>query len=330
MLGPDITARVPPVAEAAAGRVSANGEGSLACEKALARIELFLRENVSVVMEGEPGAGKEFHARLLHRCSLADGGFVEVSPHTTEEVLRAILFNDDRRVIEQKLGRALPTLAGNSTLFLRDVVDFSIIHQRILSRFLISQESEQQPLHPHTRVIVSSDLSWGEVMERELLVDSLSRNMQKFHTCRIPPLRERFDEIPSLVHEIISGLRTDGRLLVNTNLLEQLKSRQWRDNIRELKYIIEEAAANAVDGNLTLPPHIADEIDQVWEMFRRVQAGKQLAVEPALATLEKSIIQRALLTHNFDQRKTARMLAMTEPNLTYRIKKFNIYIPTAR
>ena len=65
-------------------------------------------------------------------------------------------------------------------------------------------------------------------------------------------------------------------------------------------------------------------------MLRTIQAGKQLTIEQSLVTLEKAIIERALVKYNFDQRKTARMLAMTEPNLTYRIKKFNIYLPASK
>ena len=115
----------------------------------------------------------------------------------------------------------------------------------------------------------------------------------------------------------------------NDETLSRLKSRQWRDNIRELKYIIEVAAIHSSGEVLTLPDRFLDEIDLMWEMFRTIQDGKRLAIEQSLATLEKLIIERALVKYGFDMRKTARMLAMTEPNLSYRIKKFNIHIPTA-
>jgi DNA-binding NtrC family response regulator len=155
--------------------------------------------------------------------------------------------------------------------------------------------------------------------------------MHEFAMCRIPPLRERLEELPSLVHAILVELREKEKINcwnVKEETLEQLRGRPWRDNIKELKYVLGSAAVNSTEGTLKLPDQLPDEIEMVWEMFRTIQAGKRLTIELSLAALEKSIVERALIKCNFDQRKTARMLAMTEPNLIYRIKKFNIYLPT--
>lgn len=308
---------------------------NLGYTRALDRVRPFLCPGMNVVMEGEPGTGKKFHAEVLHaQTGIRDQSeFAEVTSETPEDELRAILFDEERKLLEGKLGKRLPSLRGRATLYLHEIGEFNILHQTMLSRLLIQQQGGQQSPYLQTCVVASTTIPWSGLLERKVLINSLTKSMQGFAVCRIPPLSERLDEIPSLVHSILAGLREREKVdcwRVNEETLGQLMARQWRDNVRELKYVVEDAAINSTDGTLKLPNSLSDEIELVWEMFRTIQSGKRLAIEQSLAALEKSIVQRALVKYNFDQRKTARMLAMTEPNLAYRIKKFNIYIPVPK
>ncbi len=308
---------------------------SLAYNRALDRVNPFLAPGMHVVMEGEPGVGKKFHAEVLHAktATRAEDEFVVVTSETSEDVLRVILFDEDRRLLEGMVGKRLPSLRGRATLYLHEIGEFNILHQTMLSRFLIQQQSGQQSPYLQTRLIASTTLPWPDLLQKKVLINSLTKSMYEFALCGIPPLRERLDELPSLVHTILVELRQREKVdcwRVEEETLEQLRTRQWRDNIKELKYLIEDAATNSADGTLKLPNRIPDEIELMWEMFRTIQAGKRLTIEHSLTALEKSIVERALIKYNFDQRKTARMLAMTEPNLIYRIRKFNIYIPVPK
>ncbi len=305
---------------------------TLGSTRALERIKRFVGFPVHLVMEGEPGAGKRFHAMLLHeqRTQGAGAEFVEVTSETSQEMLRAVLFNEDRRLLEGKIGRPLPTLEGYSMLYLHGVGDFSIMHQTMLSRFLIEQQGSQRSAYVNTCVVVSTTTPWRELLRNKVLIESFARSMQHFEICQIPPLRERRDELPSLVKTLLSTVSPKEGFefwRVTKETFDQLNARQWRANVSELRYVIEQAAVNSREETVELPSPFSDEIDTAWEMFRTIQAGKRLAVEESLASLEKSVIERALNRYNFDQRKTARMLSMTEPNLMYRIRKFNIYIP---
>lgn len=303
----------------------------LAYTRALDRVAPFLQPEVHVVMEGEPGAGKRFHAEVLHERTRAeaDGEFIEVTSETPEDVLRTILFDEERKLLEGKMGRRLPSLHGQSTLYLRNIGEFSVLHQTMLSRFLIQQDALHSP-NRQIQLVASTVLPWHDLLQGKVLTNSLTKSMQEFAVCRIAPLRERLDEIPSLVHMFlleVSRQKNNDAWRVQEETLDQLKTRQWRDNVRELRHVIEDAAANCPDGTLKLPDPFLDEFELLWEMFRTIQSGKRLHIEPLLASLEKAIVERALIKYDFDQRKTARMLSMTEPNLTYRIRKFNIYIP---
>jgi len=307
------------------------GDASLAHTRALGRISPFRKTRDSVIFEGEPGSGKRYHAYLLHALTRAknEGAFVELIPETSQDILRVILFGEDRTLQEGKIGRPLPTLEGRATLYLHDIGEFSYMNQVLISRFLIEQE-KQSPL-TSTRLMASTAIPWSELLRK--LTSSFSRHVEQFELCRIPPLRERFDELHSLVETILVEIRRRENAdcwRVTEETLRQLEARHWRDNVRELEYVIGEAAVNSSDGTLKLHSQSSDEIETVWEMFRTIQAGKRLAIDKSIAALEKGILERALVKCDFDQRKTARMLAMTEPNLSYRIKKFNIYIPSLK
>jgi DNA-binding NtrC family response regulator len=298
---------------------------------ALDRINPFLTTRHSVMFEGEPGVGKRFHAFLLHAQAHGKnvGGFVDLMPEISEDILRAILFDEDRTLQEGKSGKPLPTLEGRSTLYLHDIGEFSYMNQVLISRFLIEQE--KRSLLTSTRLMASTTIPWSELLRK--LTSSFSRHVEQFELCRIPPLRERFDELPSMVEAMLVEVRRRENAdcwRVTGEALRQLEARHWRDNVRELEYVIGEAAVNSSDGTLKLRAQSSDEIETVWEMFRTIQAGKRLALDESLAVLEKGVIERALVKYGFDQRKTARMLAMTEPNFSYRIKKFNIYIPSPK
>jgi DNA-binding NtrC family response regulator len=307
------------------------GKGSLTRTWALDRISPLAATRHSVLFEGEPGVGKRYHARLLHVRTHAEheGAFVELVPETPEDILRAILFDEDRKRLEGKNGKRLPTLGVRSTLYLHDIGELPYMNQVLISRFLIEQE-KQLP-RTSTRLMASSTVPRSDLLQK--LSASFSRHVGEFELCRIPPLRERFDELPSMVEAILVEIRRRENAdcwRVTEEALRQLETRHWRDNVRELEYVIGEAALNSSDGTLKLHARPYDEIEIVWEMFRTIQAGKRLPIDESLASLEKAILERVLVKCSFDQRKTARMLAMTEPNLSYRIKKFNIYIPSSK
>lgn len=310
----------------------ADADLTLAGTRALERVRRFAGFSSNIVMEGEPGVGKRFHALMLHRQRTygREAAFVEVTSETSQEVLRAVLFDEDRKLLEGKMGKPLPSLQGPSMLYLHGLGEFSIMHQTMLSRFLIGQQGSQRSPYINTCVVVATTTPWSDLLRGKVLIESFVRSTQHFDMCQIPPLRTRLDELPSLVKVFLDNIPLREGVhswRVAQETFDQLKTRPWRANVCELKYIIEDAAVNSPDGTLRLPSPFADEVDLAWGMFRTIEAGKRLAIEESLVSLEKSVIERALNRYNFDLRKTARMLSMTEPNLSYRIKKFNIYIP---
>jgi len=286
----------------------------------------------NLIMEGEPGVGKRFCAYLIHmkRQRGRAASFVEITPEMSEEEMKAILFDEDRRRQEGVLGRPIPRLDLHSTLFIRRVNQFSLLEQTRLARFLTQNESNTVQGKPAIRVITSTPIPWPEVIRGKNLVDSLTQHMAAFERFMIPPLRERKQDIPGIVLTILRELSKKlgvRELRVGAGTLVILAQHQWWDNVRELRLVIEESAVTSADDALLLPARFFDESEMVFDLMRSLQSGKRSSIEDALGFLEKSIVQRALMHCGFDYGKACRLLNLTEQNLRYRIKKHSIYVP---
>jgi DNA-binding NtrC family response regulator len=308
----------------------APSDPDLAQTLAVERVTTLLRSPGHIMFEGEPGVGKRFHALLLHSAWSASGQgeFAEVDPDMPEDMLRALLFDDNRKLIEGRERIRLPSLGGRSTLFLRRLQEFSNINQRLIARFLI----EQQLAIPERRTVkvVASVESFPFNPGRVNPFDSLTESLGEFQRCTIPPLRERLEELPSLVHALLMDFRRKEAVdcwRVSSDVMEKLIKRRWRDNVRELRYVLEWGALNASDGTLRLRSAFLDEVEMILDVSALIHAGKRISVDRSLSTMERLIVERALLRYGFDIRKVARALDLTEPNLFYKIRKHNIHIP---
>jgi Nif-specific regulatory protein len=301
---------------------------NLALIRALERIQPYIGGNRDVVFSGADGVGKRYHARLTHDKTRGSDLFLEVCPETGEELLRAQLFGEDKKRLQGKYSIILPALTPRTTLFVKDIDLLSILQLSLISRFLIERDRRGDRIPG--RIIVSTALPWPSLLRK--LPDSLAHSLDYFELCEIPSLRERFDELPSLVETFLASMAGKGRdpWRVTAATYEQLRARAWRDNLTELKYVIQSAAAGSPGDQLQLPDFPGDEIQLVESLFAEIQAGKKVSIEQHIASLEKGLLQRVLVKCKFDQRKAARMLSMTEPNMSYRIKKFGIFIPPDR
>jgi DNA-binding NtrC family response regulator len=229
--------------------------------------------------------------------------------------------------------RDCPLHQADATLYIRNIGDLSVFQQILIARFLIQQEANGKS---RNRVIASTVGSLIDLVGQSAhggLIESLAGNLSAFRSCRIPPLRERLDEIPSLVSSFLDDLRKSAKTAceeVGEDSLKHLLTRRWSGNVRELKFLVENAALNSTGNTLKMPASVSDEFNLMAEMSRTIEGGDRLSLDQFLEVVEKSIIERALLKHDFDLRKAARVLEMTEPNIRYRLKKFNIRVPSQR
>jgi DNA-binding NtrC family response regulator len=249
---------------------------------------------VNVLIEGESGTGKEVVARAIHEHSaVARGPFVAVNCGALDRnLVRSELFGHRRgaftTAVEGRLGAF--ELANGGTLFLDEIGELPLDVQPVLLRALESEtvvrvgESIERPVKVRVIAATNRDLT-VDVGERRFREDLFYRLVVV--KLRIPPLRERTEDIVALAEHFATELDI-GRL--SPELLTQLCAHPWRGNVRELKNTLKaysaigampSAAANdggalesVLRGAIDVAKPYSDRKQEVVEAFRRVYFQK--------------------------------------------------------
>jgi DNA-binding NtrC family response regulator len=204
----------------------------------------------SVLITGESGTGKELVARTLHfHGARADKPFIPINCTAIPEgLLESELFGHVRGAFTgaHTSKRGLFEKANGGTLFLDEIGDMGLGLQSKLLRVLQDQEIRPvggtQTLKVDVRIVAATnkDLE-GEIAAGRFREDLYYRlNVIPIH---IPPLRERPEDIPSLVDAFVRKHAAGERRLVTQAALDRLKLQAWRGNARELENVIERALA---------------------------------------------------------------------------------------
>ncbi len=234
-------------------------------------IEKVAQTKASVMITGESGTGKELIARAIHFGSpRRDKRFVSVNCSAlTETLLESELFGHERGAftgaITQKKGRF--ELAHGGTLFLDEVSDMSSALQMKLLRVLQEMEFERvggtKTLEVDARVVTASNRDLGKEVEAGRFREDLYYRLKVVHI-KVPPLRERRDDIPLLVYHFLdkaakaNGMPVKG---VSQDALRYLYQSEWTGNVRELENVIERAVIFC-DGDEIRPQDLPEELLQ--------------------------------------------------------------------
>jgi len=283
----------------------------------------------NLFLVGEPGSGKRFLARCIHQESSRPprAAFVEVSPQTPEEELRVILFNEERRKHEGILGRALPRLARQTTLFVRNIHEFGFLAQTRVARFLIQNEQTAAQEGEAVRVVFSLPDPWEEIAGGRPMNDSLETYCRRYEQVVVLPLRHRREDIPAFVDYFLRSMTADRPPAVQKETMGELCSLPYYDNVRELRLILADGLRMSGGEMLVMPDIVRDEPAAVRALLANILRGKRSELAAAMDGLEKALIRRALLRCDLDRTRAAGLLGITEINLRYRLRKFNLQYP---
>jgi formate hydrogenlyase transcriptional activator len=266
---------------------------SPALETVLEQVERVATTGSTVIVEGETGTGKELIARALHNLSSRCGRpFIKVNCAAIPlDLLESELFGHERGAftgaIAQKIGRF--QLADKGTLFLDEVGDIPPALQPKLLRVLQEQEFERlgstRTHRVDVRLIAATNRDLTEMMKRGEFRSDLYYRLNVF-PLKLPPLRERREDIPALVTHFVQILsRRLGIQIkhVAPETMSALSSYHWPGNIRELQNLIERAVILSNYGVLPNP--------------LPADGTQTVAVSPAPTTLrdcERSVILHTL------------------------------------
>jgi len=281
----------------------------------------------TVLVVGETGTGKELVAETLHYSSpRRQGPLIKVScVALRESLIESELFGHERGAfsgaIRTRPGRF--ELAADGTIFLDDVDDVPLSVQPKLLRVLQSHEFErvggERTLKADVRVVAATKQDIPQLVAQGRFREDLYYRLNTV-TLRLPPLRDRKDEIPVLVDHFLKKYdRMEGREF-SAPALDLLCRYSWPGNIRELEHVVEAALVMTKD-RVIEPPHLPR--DFLESVSLHTGPAKQ-ALKAELAGIERETIVKALAGFKGNISHTARHLNIARGTLRDRIKKLGI------
>jgi DNA-binding NtrC family response regulator len=288
--------------------------------------------NASVVIAGESGTGKEIVARAIHNLSpRKDKPFVALNCSAIPATLiESELFGYERGAFtgadQRRLGNF--ELAHNGTLFLDEIGELPLELQakflRVLEERKIRRLGGRSEVEIDVRVICATNRDLKEEIRRGRFREDLYFRLHVF-TILLPPLKERREDIPLLVHHFIekyngeTGKRVQG---VSPAALGVLQGYAWPGNIRELRNTVERAMILA-DGDVIGEEHLPPDMHG----SRPEAATLRVPLGIPLEKVEKEYILASLQKNGGNKARTAEGLGVSEKTL---YNKLNRYAAEAR
>ncbi len=222
---------------------------SPAIQEVLERVAQYAPVNSTVLIEGESGTGKELIARAIHDLSPRGGKpFIAVNcAALTETLLESELFGHEKGAFTGATGlrKGRFELADGGTLFLDEVGEMPASTQVKLLRVLEEREfmrvGGSSPIHVDVRVLAATNKDLGAAVEAGEFRRDLFYRLNVLHV-RMPPLRERREDIPLLVHHFIQEFcrENDRRFVgIEDDAMRIVQNYDWPGNVRELRNFVE-------------------------------------------------------------------------------------------
>ena len=307
---------------------------SRAFEEVVARAKKASRNDVSVLIYGETGVGKELFAQSIHYDGLRRNKpfLAQNCAAIPETLLEGMLFGTAKGGFTGAEDRAgLFEQANGGTLLLDEISAMPIGLQgkllRVLQEEYIRRVGGDRDIPVDVRIIATIN----EPVEKLIESGALRRDL--YHrlgivNLSIPPLRERKDDIPVLVSEFLKKCNERyGKeiWMVSDGAREKLYRYDYPGNVRELQNIIMAAVSMAEDEHVLTEDDL--QIGSGYTMSANRFGGYDASLGPLadyLGSVEETIIKQHLLANDGNVSKTASDLGMLRQNLQHKIKKYGI------
>jgi two-component system nitrogen regulation response regulator GlnG len=326
--------------------------------------------DLTVMINGESGTGKELVARALHDYGRRRAGpFVAINMAAIpRELIESELFGHERGAFTGATNRNQGRFeqANGGTLFLDEIGDMPPEAQTRLLRVL--QEGEfttvggRQPIRANVRIIAATHRDLRASIRQGLFREDLFYRLNVV-PIRLPPLRERTEDIADLARHFLDGARADGlpAKTLDQRAIEVLRAYRWPGNVRELENLMRRLAALCPDeviggervqaelaeaeapvtaeapgaGGGDLPPGAPEPLARAVErQIRQFLAAHRDGIAPSdiydrvLAEVERPLIQMTLAATRGNQIKAAAMLGLNRNTLRKKIR--DLEIPVVR
>ncbi len=290
----------------------------------------------TVLLIGESGTGKELFARAIHNLSgRKHYPFVPINcAAIPRDLLESELFGHEKGSFTgadaRKPGKF--ELADKGTVFLDEIGDMDLTIQSKLLRAIEEGEVERvgavRSIKVDVRIVAASNKDLEKAVEEKKFREDLYYRLNVF-PIRIPPLRERREDIPLLVEYFINKycleIKTPGKGITK-EALDMLMNYRWKGNVRELENTIERAVI-LCDGDTITPEHVVLDMQYVLRGAEELSSGDvplETVAKEALRRAETQRIVSALKETKGNKTRAAELLRVSYKTLLTKIKDYGI------
>ena len=295
-------------------------------EDLMKTVERIARTNAPVLILGEDGTGKELIANAIHRNSLRkDAPFVMVNlGGISTSLFESEMFGHSKGAftgaVSERKGRF--EMADKGTIFLDEIGDLSQDCQvkllRVLQQHTFERLGENRARKTDIRAICATNADLTRMVKEHTFREDLFYRINLI-TLRIPPLRERRDDIPLLVRHFIESAASSHNIPqpeISSEAMNYLVRLPYPGNVRQLKNMVERAVLMCVGNRI-------EKSD--FEFLGEEQATIPASVSGAtLEDLEKTAITEALQKYDGNLSKVATALGITRQSLYRKIEKHGL------
>lgn len=303
--------------------------------------------DVTVLVTGESGTGKELVARAIHAISSRRAKvFVPFNcTAVPKELSEGYLFGYRRGAFTGAISDSQGVIrtAAGGTLFLDEVGDLPLDVQPKLLRFLQEGEiqplGEQRPSKVDVRIIAATNTDLEDMVAQGRFREDLYYRLNVIRL-RVPPLRERRSEIPTIVNYYVNHYSAKfGRkdIQITPQAVDLLMVSDWPGNVRQLCNEIQRTVARAEDGTVITPEHLSPELKRT--SAPTTPSAASIASIPstglsstagtladALAEVERRMISDALRRHGGNISRAARELGLTRRGLYLKLERHDLSV----
>jgi DNA-binding NtrC family response regulator len=300
---------------------------SEAMKEILKTVQKIAPTDLSVLITGETGVGKEIIATIIHRLSGRKGEFVAVNcASIPENLLESELFGYEKGAFTgatiQKKGKF--ELAEGGSILLDEIAEMGFPLQAKLLRVIEKKEIERlgglKPKPIDVRVLATTNREMEEEIKKGRFREDLYHRLSQIHI-HIPPLRERKEDIEALLERFLIDLSKERGLPLR---LEEKAKKILMDypfpgNVRELKNMLRSASFLCEGGVISV-----DDLPLYIRGGASFSSKSKGSLDESISQVERKMIEEALKKAKGNQRRAAKILGISERSMWYRVKKYGI------